>query len=389
MGGKQSLGLPPGTGPHQVACTDVMVGLKRKSCFFRLYYPCLPHERTEQPLWIPEYQYFRGLAEFLNLNSRWWAALINIAYGSCKVPVSWNGPFKSTGSKFPLIIFSHGLGAFRTLYSSVCMEMASRGFLVAAVEHRDRSASATYFYKAESLGSDCPQAPLEKEWIAFQKMQAGQKEFHLRNSQVHQRANECVRVLGLMRDIDSGKTVTNILHSGFELSALKNSIDLDKVAIMGHSFGGATALLALIKDDLFKCAVALDAWMFPVRDDLYCKIRKPVLFINTEKFQTLASVTKMKRLSSRNSQTKIITILGSVHQSQTDFTFLVGALLSKVFESRGTIDPFVGLEVNNQASLAFLQKHLDLKEEFHQWNDLLEGIGKHVIPEAPFVQSSL
>ncbi|XP_029426957.1 platelet-activating factor acetylhydrolase 2, cytoplasmic isoform X1 [Rhinatrema bivittatum] len=389
MGSGQSLGLPAGTGPHQVACTDVMVGLKQKSCFFRLYYPCLPHEITEQPLWIPHYQYCRGLAEYLNLNSKWWTALLSMAYGSCKVPVSWNGPFKPTCSKYPLIIFSHGLGAFRTLYSSVCMEMASRGFLVVAVEHRDRSASATYFYKADSLGGDCPKAPLEEEWLAFQKVQAGQKEFHLRKSQVHQRANECVRALSLMRDVNSGKAVTNILQTGFELSELKNSVDLDKVAVMGHSFGGATALLTLIKDDLFKCAVALDAWMFPVRDDLYCKMRKPVLFINTESFQTVTSVTKMKRLSARNNQTKIITILGSVHQSQTDFTFLVGAILSKVFETRGTIDPYVGLEITNRASLAFLQKHLDLKEEFHQWSDLLEGIGIHVIPDAPFLQSSL
>ncbi|NXY39523.1 PAFA2 acetylhydrolase, partial [Pomatorhinus ruficollis] len=295
-------------------------------------------------------------------------------------PVSWNGPLKPRSSGYPLIIFSHGLGAFRTLYSSICTELASWGFVVAALEHRDHSAATTYFCTAE---------PGTEEWIPFQRVPQGQKEFYFRNKQVHQRAQECVRALRLFQDIASGRSVPNILHQGWDLSVLKDSLDLTKVAVMGHSFGGVTAVLALVKEPRFRCAVALDAWMFPLENLLYPEVPKPVLFINTEKFQTPESVAKMKRLSSRNSQTRIVTVLGTMHEDQTDFAFLPGKLFGLIFGRRGTLDPHKALAITSRAALAFLQRHLELEEEFGQWDELLEGVGDSVVPDSPFSRSHL
>jgi platelet-activating factor acetylhydrolase len=44
---------------------------------------------------------------------------------------------------FPVMVFSHGMASSRTQYTQYCGELASRGYVVAAIEHRDGSGPGT------------------------------------------------------------------------------------------------------------------------------------------------------------------------------------------------------------------------------------------------------
>uniref|UniRef100_A0A8C4S7F3 Platelet-activating factor acetylhydrolase n=1 Tax=Erpetoichthys calabaricus TaxID=27687 RepID=A0A8C4S7F3_ERPCA len=363
-GNCHSLEIPPGKGPHNVGCTDLMMDHTIQGSFLRIYYPCETSVSHEQPAWIPSKEYFSGLADFMKIGRTLGYWSIDYLFGSYKIPAEWNAPFK-TGNKYPLIIFSHGLGAFR-----------------------DESASATYYYKEKTTknkqvvvpNSSHVSADLEANWLYYRSLKQGELEFPLRNNQVQQRANECIKALHLLTDINKGSIVLNALKLHFDWTKLKGSIDICRTAIMGHSFGGATVIQSLSKEPVFKCGIALDSWMLPLDDDVYSKVNQPILFINSEKFQWVGNILKMKKLDSERIDRKMITIKGTVHQSFPDFTFLTGNWIGKLFKLKGDIDPITAMNLCNRASLAFLQRHLDLHNDFDQWDSLIDGKDENLIP---------
>ncbi|CAL8316389.1 unnamed protein product [Merluccius merluccius] len=385
-----NLGIPPAKGPNPVGCTDFMMDYTTQGTFFRLYYPCQKMEQGEKPDWIPCREYFNGLADFMKINRTISEKIFNYLFGSFKIPAYLDAPFKSN-EKCPVVVFSHGLGAFRTLYSAICAELASQGFIVASVEHRDESASATFTYREMSdseKNSETPHKPsslpvsphLVEEWMYYRTLQHGESEFQVRNRQVQQRADECIRALDKLFEVNSGVQVENVLRSQFDWTTLENSMDLCKIAAVGHSFGGATVIESLCKEVRFKCGIALDTWMTPLDEEIFPKVKQPIFFINSEKFQWAGNISQMKKLDSAGIQRKMITIRGAVHQSFPDFTFLTGNWIGKMMKLKGEIDPGVAMDLCNRASLAFLQRHLGLNKDFNQWDQLIEGKDENLMP---------
>nr|XP_020038138.1 platelet-activating factor acetylhydrolase [Castor canadensis] len=367
--------IPKGSGSHSVGCTDLMFDYANKSTFFRLYYPSQDHDHFDT-LWIPNEEYFFGLSKFLG-TPRFVAKILNFFYGSSTVPANWNSPLR-TGEKYPLIVFSHGLGAFRTIYSAIGIDLASHGFIVAAVEHRDGSASATYYFE------DQPAAEMRNRSWHYLVIPTQQEAKGVRKEQVQKRAKECSQALSLILDIDQGVPVKNVLGLDFDLEQFKGSIDRSRIAIIGHSFGGATVIHTLSEDRRFRCGIALDAWMLPVGEEMHSKVPQPLFFINSASFQSLSDTMKMKKFYLPDKERKMITIKGSVHQNFADFTFSTGKIIGQKLTLKGDIDSNVAIALSDKASLAFLQKYLGLHKNFDRWDSLMEGNDENLKPGSPF-----
>jgi hypothetical protein len=83
-----------------------------------------------------------------------------------------------------------------------------------------------------------------------------------------QRTKEIREVANILESLDHGLLTqgSNVATGKTKLNvaSLLNRLDLSHLAVGGHSFGGATAVLASTLDNRFKCCLGLDVWWEPM-----------------------------------------------------------------------------------------------------------------------------
>lgn len=58
------------------------------------------------------------------------------ALGKVQVPAVYGGDLVKNEDKLKCIVMSHGMGGSRFLYSKICCDLASYGFVVFTLEHK-------------------------------------------------------------------------------------------------------------------------------------------------------------------------------------------------------------------------------------------------------------
>ena len=143
------------------------------------------------------------------------------------------------------LIFCHGLAGSRTTYSGSCRDLASHGYIVLTLSHFDGTAN----YSKKKNGE-------EKYWTSHHPHQ----DIEFRRDCINVRKAE---VQTLMNDMFSAKFLSETFHFGEEAK-----MDLEKLVISGHSFGGMTALQVAHDDDRAKVLFALDPWLWVIHEQI-------------------------------------------------------------------------------------------------------------------------
>lgn len=158
------------------------------------------------------------------------------------------------GVSFPLILFSHGYLASPLDYTAFCEELASHGFVVASVAHT--------YYTPQVVFPD------------GRKITAA-PEFYTRPT-VPNRDVQKMWTLDVQCALSYLAQCNTLKHDPFY-----NFLDLDRVGVIGHSMGGATAYMLCTQDQRFKAGVSLDA-AFWITDPHISTLNKPFLCIFAE-----------------------------------------------------------------------------------------------------------
>jgi dienelactone hydrolase len=139
--------------------------------------------------------------------------------------------------RFPVVIFSHGMGGTGFEYTSLIEDTVSRGYVVAAIEHTG-SARVVVFPDGRSV-------PFHEDGPRMGMQGVG----------IDEGAADVRFALDRLTELNAGDAAK---------LPLAGKLDLSRVAAMGHSAGAEYAARACQLDARFKACVDLDGGMVPL-----------------------------------------------------------------------------------------------------------------------------
>lgn len=168
-------------------------------------------------------------------------------------------PFKSNTDESPLLIFSPSLGGNLSHYTYYAEYFAKKGYIVMGLNH---------LYESEVVINQSAKIILAN--LKFQDS--------LKSLQIPEEisAEDYREALGVRQKIIS-EDILFALNQIFETQPFVGKIDKNKIAVFGHSLGGAAALYASLLDHRIKAVINLDGT--PPSEVLEKGIRVPFLFI--------------------------------------------------------------------------------------------------------------
>lgn len=245
-------------------------------------------------------------------------------------------------NQLPVVVFSHGITGSRFLHQNLFEYLASHGYVVVAPDHSYDSnltvfpSGRTANYRSEITGHP-DSVNIRKKQMITRKL-----------------------------DIEFIINQLIFLNNGQIPSGLAGCLDLERIALGGHSFGGATATFATHKNKQIAACFVLDSWLSPIPDSVISSgINIPFLFMGRPTWNTSdypENYSHLDRFLERSSGSKYrLIIKKTLHLDYTDIP-LLSPLINR-FMDVGPLPPETSLPLINNLTLGFLEKYVASNKE--------------------------
>ncbi|HML21660.1 MAG TPA: hypothetical protein PKD09_08440 [Aggregatilinea sp.] len=350
----------------------------RRELMLTVWYPADPDPGAQPAPWLDD-DLAAGVVALFGLDP---AVLDRVhVHALSGVPVS------DAEATYPVLIMLHGGdSSHAVLYTAFAEDLASHGYVVVGITHT-YNALITVLPDGRALpmleqasplynlaGAD---APLYDQMVGS---------WDQAQTVLELTTGDALFVLDQLAEIDASDP------------ALGGRLDLDRIGMFGHSFGGATAVEAMSRDGRIKAAADLDGslWatdygsaigplLFLCEESM--PVTEPVLVPPDEELAALGLTPEQAELllgqfdaaytAYTNAETAYsVTIAGTEHLNFGDSSLLSG-LLADVADQLGPIDSVRALRITDDYLLAFFDTYLDGEP-----GDLLNGPSPY--PEVTF-----
>ncbi|RYO55352.1 hypothetical protein AA0113_g9066 [Alternaria arborescens] len=261
----------------------------------------------------------------------------------------------------PCMVFTHGMAGMSQSYAHYLGSIASHGYVVAAIEHRDGSGPGTIIHRPD--GSE------QKVWHMKLKELAADPpmtDLDLKAAQLNFREAEISETIKLFAQLNAGDAPIMNLKPGSPRNALpgfKNRLNLSAVTVGGHSYGATGVMQALksagSKEMSINGGVALDPGKGsgPLNKD----IDVPILVMQSGEWTEKQTgfygqgwhFNVVKEIIENVKEGWFMTLMGTAHPSCTDAPLIVPWIMKLVTGT--TLNSKDALHEYIDTSVAFLE----------------------------------
>lgn len=249
-----------------------------------------------------------------------------------------DAPLSTKQSNYPLIVFEPGMGNIVFNYSVLAENLASKGYIVAAIN--PTYSSDFVVFSDGSVVSKTPKASMPEG-------NATDKELNETGSKLIKTwAFDMSFVISKFGEMNSDKG-----------NMWTDHVDMEHIGAFGHSFGGAASAEASLNDKRIKAGVDIDGYLYGLEKSS----EKPFMFILSKHEQKELDLQELNKIQDFYNNLKkdgyILEIPKAAHFSFADHTLFFSPIL-KAMGIYGSINGERGLEITNSYITAFFDKYL-------------------------------